>query len=68
MLRVMDVLIQGLIDTVLAHRLSHSCSNYKVLDRPMLNNLVISIRKCGVYFCLHEQGDGSMEWPSDHLC
>ena len=24
----------------------------------------MSIRKCRVYFCLYEQGDGSMEWPS----
>ena len=30
----------------------------------MLNNLVTSITKSGVYFCLYEQGDGSMEWPS----
>jgi len=69
MLRVMDVLIQGLTDTVLAydrhqHRLSHSHSSYKALDGHMLNNLVMSIRKCGVYFCLYKQGDGTMEWPS----
>lgn len=30
----------------------------------LMDNLVMSIRKCGVYFCLHEQDDGSMEWPS----
>jgi len=69
MLRVMDVLIQGLIDTVLVydrhqHRLSHSHSSYKALDGCMLNNLVMSIRKYGVYFCLHEQGDETMEWLS----
>ena len=69
MLRVMDVLIQALIDTVLAydrhqHRLSCSRSSYKALNGPMLNNLVMSIRKCGVCFCLYEQADGSMEWPS----
>jgi len=64
MLRVMDVLIQGLIDTMLAHRLSCSCSSYKALDRPMLNNLVMSIRKCGVYFCLHEQEMGI--WNGHH--
>ena len=69
MLRVMDVLIQGLIDTVLAydrhqHRLSRSHRSFKPLDGPMLNNLVMSIRKCGIYFCLYEQADGSMEWPS----
>ena len=34
------------------------------LNGPMLNNLVMSIRKCGVCFCLYEQADGSMEWPS----
>ena len=60
MLRVMDVLIQGLIDTRLAYnrhqyRLSRSCRSFKPLDGPMLNNLVMSIRKCGVYFCLYEQ-------------
>ena len=68
MLRVMDVVIQDLIDTVLAynrhrHRLSHSHGSFKPLDGPMLNNLVMSIRKCRVYFCLYEQGNGSMEWP-----
>ena len=53
MLRVMDVLIQGLMDTVLAydrhqHKLSRSRRSFKPIDRPMLNNLVMSIRKCGV--------------------
>ena len=69
MLRVMDMLIQALIDTVLAydrhqHRLSRSRSSYKALDGPMLNNLMTAIKKCGVYFCLYEQEDGTMEWPS----
>ena len=69
MLRVMDVLIQGLIDTALAydrhqHRLSHSRSSYKALDGPMLNNLMTAIKKCKVHFCLYEQEDGKMEWPS----
>ena len=69
MLRVMDVLIQGLIDTVLAydrhqHRLSGSRRSYKALDGLMLNNLVMAIRNCGVYFCMREQDNGKMEWPS----
>ena len=69
MLRVMDVLIQGLIDTVLAydrhqHRLSGSRRSYKALDGYMLNNLMMAIRNCGVYFCVYEQEDGKMEWPS----
>ena len=69
MLRVMDVLIQGLKDTVLAydrhqHRLSCCRRSFKPLDGPMLNNLVMSIRKCGVYFCLFEKENGKMEWPS----
>ena len=54
MLSVMDVLIQGLIDTVLAydrhqHRLSASHRSYKTLDGHMLNNLMMAIRNCGVY-------------------
>ena len=69
MLRVMDVLIQGLMDTVLAydrhqHKLSRIRRSFKPPDGPMLNNLVMSIRKCGVYFCLYPQEDGTMEWPS----
>lgn len=69
MLRIMDVLIQGLIDTAMVydrhqHRLSHCRCSYKALDGLMLNNLMTAIRKCGVYFCLYEQGDGTMEWPS----
>ena len=55
MLRVMDVLIQGLID---ARR------SYKGLGGPMLNNLVTAIKGCGVHFCLYEQDNGKMEWPS----
>ena len=70
MLRVMDVLIQGLIDTVLAydrhqHRLSRSKRSFKALDGPMLNNLVMAIKSCGVSFYVFEPGnDGKMEWPS----
>ena len=69
MLRVMDVLIQGLIDTVLAydrhqHRLSGSRRCYKALDGPMLNNLMMAIKSCGVYFYVTEQENGKMEWPS----
>ena len=69
MLRVMDVLIQGLIDTALAydrhqHRMSGSRRSYKALGGPMLNNLVTAIKGCGVHFCLYEQDNGKMEWPS----
>ena len=31
---------------------------------PMLNNLVMAIKKCGLHFCLHEGGDGSIKWSS----
>ena len=69
MLRVMDVLIQGLIDTAVAydshqHRLSCSRHSYKVLEGPILKNLMTAIRRSGVYFCLYEQEDGTMNWPS----
>lgn len=69
MLRVTDVLIQGLIDTATTydrhqHTLSHSRSSYKAIDGQMVNNLVTAMNKCGVHFCLYEQRDGSMEWPS----
>jgi len=68
MLRVMDVLIQGLIDTVLAynrhqHRLSGSCYSHNALDGHMLNNLMMAIRNCG-YISVYEQEDGKMEQPS----
>ena len=48
--RVMDVLIQGLIDTALAydrhqHRMSASCRSYKALGVAMLNNLVTAIKE-----------------------
>ena len=70
MLRVMDVLIQGLIDTVLAydrhqHRMLGSRRSYKALGGPMLNNLVTAIKGCGVHFCLYEQENGKMEWPAE---
>ena len=69
MLRVMDVLIQGLIDTVLAydrhqHRLSRSRRAFKTLDGPMLNNLMMAIKSCGVYFYVIELENGKIEWPS----
>ena len=69
MLRVINVLIQGLIDTVLAydrhqHRMSGSRCSYKALGGPMLNNLMTAIKGCGVHFCLYEQENGKMEWPS----
>ena len=65
-LRVMDVFIQAHIDTMLAydrhqHRLLCSHSSYKAFDGSMLNNLVMSIIKCGIYFCLYKQGDRSMK-------
>ena len=52
MLRVMDVLIQGIIDTAVEydrvqHNLSHSRHSYKTLEGAMLNNLITS---CGVQF------------------
>ena len=69
MLRVMDVLIQALIDAATSydkhqHTLSRSRSSFKAMDGQMLNNLVMAINKCGVHFCLYEEDDGSMDWPS----
>ena len=65
-LRLMDVLIQGLIDTVLAydrhqHRLSRSWRTFKALDGPML---MMAIKSCGVYFYVTELENGKMEWSS----
>ena len=69
MLRVMDVLIEALVCAATAydnhqHTLLHSRGAFKAINGPMLNNLVMAIKKCGVHFCLHEEGDGSMKWPS----
>jgi len=51
MLRVMNVLIQGLIELFdrHKHRLSGSKHTFKALDGPMLNNLMMAIKSCGVY-------------------
>ena len=69
MLRVMDVLIQGLIDTALAydrhqHRLLRSQHAFKALDGPMLNNPMMAIKSCGVYFYVIELENGKIEWPT----
>ena len=44
--------------------MSSSRCSYKALDGHMLNNLVTAIKGCGVHFCLYEQENGKMEWPS----
>ena len=69
MLRVMDVLIDVLIETVLEydkdlHRLSHCRKSFKPINGPMLSNLLMSIRKCGVSFRWYEKNTGKIEWPS----
>ena len=40
------------------------CQLLAIAIRPMLNNLVTAIKGCGVHFCLYEQENGKMEWPS----
>ena len=69
MLRVMDVLIDVLIETVLEydkdlHRLSRCRKSFKPINGPMLNNLLMSRRKCGVSFRWYEKNTGKIEWPS----
>ena len=70
MLRVLDVLIQGLIDTALAydkhqHSLSRSRSSYKALDGPMLNNLMTAIKSIRYIFAYTSKKMG--KW-NGHLC
>ena len=69
MLRVMDVVIQSIIDNAVKydrvqHNLSHSRRSYKTLEGAMLNNLMTAITGCGIQFSWHEQDDGKVEWPS----
>ena len=69
MLRVTDVLIKALIETARTydkhqHRVLGIRCSYKVLDGPLLNNLILAIRDCGVYFNVYENKDGTVEWPS----
>ena len=70
MLRVTDVLIKALIETARMydkhqHRVLGIRCSYKVLDGPLLNKLILTIRDCGVHFNIYEdKQNGSVEWPS----
>ena len=70
MLRVTDVLIRAIIETVRAydkhqHRVLGMRCSYKALDGPMLANLIMAIHNCGVYFNVYEdEQDRTVEWPS----
>ena len=69
MLRVTDVLINALIDTARAydrnqHMVSGRQGSYKVLDGPLIKNLISAIRDCGVYFNIYDKEDRTVEWPS----
>ena len=46
------------------HRLLRSWRAFKTLDGPMLNNLMMAIKSCGVYFYVIELENGRIEWPS----
>ena len=70
LLRIMDVLIQALLDTAVAydHHATQgirSCRSTKPLDGPMLQNLVKTVESCGVRFYVWEgkQGD-QLDCPS----
>ena len=59
MLRVTDVLIKALIETARTydkhqHRVLGIRHSYKALDGPLLKNLILAIRGCGVYFNVYE--------------
>ena len=69
MLRVTDVLINALIETASAynrnqHMVSGTRGSYKVLDGPLIKNLISAIRDCGVYFNIYVNEDETVEWPS----
>ena len=69
MLRVTDVLINALIETARdynrnQHMVSGRQGSYKVLDGPLMKNLISAIRDCGVYFNIYDNEDGTVGWPS----
>ena len=69
MLRVTDVLITALIETAITHdkhqhRVLGIRRSYKALDGPLLSNLILAIRSCGIYFNAKENDDGTVDWPS----
>jgi len=70
MLRVTDRLITALIQTAQSydkhqHRKSHTRRAYKVLEGPLVTNLIADIRSCGIYFTMYEDDEtGKVEWPS----
>lgn len=70
-LRIMDVLIQALIDTAVAHdhhtsRGARRGPKIPPQDGPMVKNLIKTIQSCGVNFYVWEEkkeGNGLL-WPS----
>ena len=72
LLRVMDVLIQALLDTAVAY--DHHTSRghrkrVKAPDGPMVLSLIEAIKTCGVNFYVYEdkkdkQGRKGLQWPS----
>ena len=66
MLRVTDVLINALIGTASAydrnqHMASGTRGSYKVLDGPLIKNLISARRDCGVYFNIYVNEDETVE-------
>lgn len=76
MLRITDVLIDAIINTVTAYDLqqhhelqqavsSRSCNNLNVLEGQMLNKLIAVINSCGVQFRIWKEGNnGALNWTS----
>ena len=71
LLRIMDVLIQALIDTAVAHdhhtaRKNRVTPRVKAPDGPMVKDLAATIKSCGVNFYVWEDkgADKALQWPS----
>ena len=70
LLRIMDVLIQALLNTAKAydHHSTHGIRrrrSYKPQDGPMVQSLVRTIESCGVRFYVWEDKKGdALLWPS----
>jgi len=69
LLRVMDMLIQALIDTAAAHdhyeAHSSGTGSSKAEDGPMVQNLVKKIKDCGVHFYVWaDKKKEQLQWPS----
>ena len=71
LLRIMDVLIQALVDTAVAHdhhavRGHCATPHVKAPDGPMVKCLTETIKSCGINFFVWEdkKGGKALQWPS----